>query len=481
MFSKVRARVRRTAAWRLSALATAVFAAGTAAVFTVAYLTLAAGIRQRGDRWLDGETAALAKAAAHAPRAALAQAFAEEARELATRRLAVSDEPEDARESVAFFALLDHRGTPLLVHAPATWSEILPALEAAHIRPGPPQSVPVPGWEYPLRVASRALPDGSLLLAGESLAGDKALLDETAQNLAWMWAAVTLCGFAVSWVSIRRLLARVDAVTEVAAAIGPEQLGRRLPAQPHGDEIARLVATFNVMLDRIETSIDQMRAIGEAVAHDLRSPITAIRGALEMALTAPDAGQARERVASALDGLDRLTAMLDDALDASEAEAGALRLRREPLELRALAGDVVELYIPAAQERGLALRLRAPASVEVRADQALLRRALTNLLDNALAHLPAGCEVEVLVQTDGRTAAITVADNGPGFPPEIRDRAFERFVRGQRSSGTGLGLALVRAAAIVHVGTVRLEQPAGGGSAIAIEIPTAAADPQGHA
>jgi signal transduction histidine kinase len=481
MFSRLEARIRRTAAWRLSAVATAVFAAGTAAVFAVAYLTLAAGIQQRGDRWLDGETASLAETAAGAPRAALARAFAEESRELATRRLAVSSEPEDARQSVAFFALLDRRGKPLLVHAPATWSEILPALEAAKIRPGPPRSVPVPGWEYPLRVASRALPDGSVLLAGESLAGDQALLDETVQNLAWMWAAVTLCGFAVSWVSIRRVLARVDAVTEVAAAIGPEQLGRRLPEQRHGDEIARLAATFNVMLDRIETSITQIRAIGDSVAHDLRSPLTAIRGALEMALTAPDADQARERAAAAIEGLDRLSALLDDTLDATEAEAGAARARREPFDLRALAESLVELYLPAAQERGLTLALRAPAPVELQADRALVRRALTNLLDNALAHLPAGCAVEVSVRTDGANAAIVVADDGPGFPPEIRDRAFERFVRGQRSSGTGLGLALVRAAAIVHGGTVRLEQPPGGGSVIAIEIPTAIADRPGRA
>ena len=465
----------------MSALATAVFAVGTAAVFAVAYLTLAAGIRQRGDRWLDGETGSLAELAATASRAELAKEFASEARELALHQLSAEAEPENEDENVVFFALLDRKATPLLVSAPSSWPKILAALKASHLRPGAPRSLSVPDWEYPLRIASRTLPDGSLLVAGESLAGDQELLDETVQNLAWAWGAVTLCGFAVSWFSIRRLLARVDAVTEVAAAIGPEQLGRRLPAQTHGDEIARLVATFNVMLDRIETSLAQVRAIGDAVAHDLRSPITAIRGALEMALTAPDLDQARERAASAIEGLDRLSALLDATLDASEAEAGAVRLRREPLDLRVLAEDLVELYLPAAQERGLALALRAPAPVEVCADQALLRRALTNLLDNALAHLPAECEVSVSVRNVGSTAVIAVADSGPGFPPEIRDRAFERFVRGHRSSGTGLGLALVRAAAIVHGGTVRLEQPPGGGSVIVIEIPTALPSPQGRA
>jgi signal transduction histidine kinase len=474
MFSRLSAAVRHTAAWRLSAVATAVFAIGTAAVFAAAYLMLAASIQQRGDNWLDGETASLAEVAATAPPEALKQEFAREARELTNHRLSPPSELEDAEESAVFFALLDRRGVPMLVHAPPTWREILPALDTPHLVPGPPRSVAVPGWEYPLRVASRALKDGKILLVGESMRGDQQLLDETSQSLAWMWAGVTVCGFAVSWFSIHRVLARVNAITEVAAAIGPDQLGRRLPEEKHGDEIARLVATLNVMLDRIEASITQMRAIGDSVAHDLRSPVTAIRGSLEVALTSPDDTQIRDRVASALEGLDQLSALLDATLDATEAEAGALRLRRKPVDLCALAGDLVELYLPAAQERGLALTVRAPAPVEVEADEALLRRALTNLLDNALAHLPSGCRVEVSVGADARRAVIAVTDDGPGFPAEIRDRAFERFVRGRRSAGTGLGLALVRATALVHGGTVRLVQPPGGGSVIEIEIPVVA-------
>jgi signal transduction histidine kinase len=474
MFSRLSARVRRTAAWRLSAVATAVFALGTAAVFVAAYLMLAASIQQRGDNWLDAEAASLADMAATAPREALTQEFAREVSELANRRLSAPSEPEDAKESVVFFALLDRHGTPLLVHAPATWREILPALDTPHNRPGPPRSVTVPGWEYPMRVVSCALKDGNVLLVGESLRGDQQLLDETSQSLAWMWVGVTVCGFAVSWFSIHRVLSRVNAITEVAAAIQPDQLGRRLPEERHGDEIARLVATFNVMLDRIETSITQMRAIGDSVAHDLRSPVTAIRGSLEIALTTPDDTQVRDRVASALEGLDHLSALLDATLDATEAEAGALRLRRTRLDVCALAEDVVELYLPAAQDRGLELNLRAPAPVEVWADESLLRRALTNLLDNAMAHLPSGCRVEVAVTGAARRAQISVTDNGPGFPAEIRDRAFDRFVRGRRSEGTGLGLALVRATALVHGGTVRLGQPPGGGSMIEIEIPAAA-------
>jgi signal transduction histidine kinase len=472
MFSRLRERIRRTAAWRLSAVATAVFAIGSGAVFAIAYFMLAAGIQERGDNWLDGETAALAQVAAAEPRAALEAEFARETRELTSHRLAASAEPEDAPANAAFFALFDHTGKPVLVSASSSWVRILPALERAGIQSGPPRSVAVPGWEYPLRVASRGLSDGNILVAGESLSGDQELLDETAQSLAWLWAAVTACGFAVSWFGVRRVLARVDAVTEVAAAIGPDELGRRLTEEPHGDEIARLVATFNVMLDRIETSVVQTRAIADSVAHDLRSPVTAIRGSLEMALTSRDEAEARERMAAAIEGLDQLSALLDATLDTSEAEAGALRLRRRAVELRALASDLLELYLPAAQDRCIVLTLRPGAPVKANADEVLLRRALSNLLDNSLAHLPAGSTVEVAVNGDANRVRLAVTDDGPGFPPGVREQAFDRFVRGPRSKGIGLGLALVRAAAIVHGGTARLIQPAHGGSVVEIEIPT---------
>jgi signal transduction histidine kinase len=472
MFSRLSASVRHTAAWRLSLITTAVFSIGIGTVFAVAYATLAATIQRRADNWLDGETASLAELAATASREALQMEFAREAHELAHHRLSPPNESQDVDEGGVFFALLDRRGSPLLVVAQPTWTRILPALDVPHMRPGPPRSVVVPGWKYPVRVASRPVSGADLLVVGESTRGDRQLLHETAEGLAWVWSGVMICGFAVSWFSIHRVLSRVNAITEVAAAIRPDQLDRRLPEERHGDEIAGLVATFNVMLDRIETSITQMRAIGDSVAHDLRSPVTAIRGSLELALTGTDNGQVRDRVASALDGLDHLSALLDATLDATEAEIGALRLRRQRVDLCALADTLVELYLPAAQSRGLDLTLRAGSPVPVWVDETLLRRALSNLLDNGLAHLPRGCSLEVAVSGDAQRAVISVRDDGPGFPPEIRTHAFDRFVRGRGSSGHGLGLALVRAAALAHGGDVRLGQPASGGSVIEFEIPT---------
>jgi signal transduction histidine kinase len=473
MSSRPRTDLRRTAAWRLSALPTAVFAVGTAGVFAAGYLTLAASIQRRSDTWLEGELTSLAEIATHAPEAALAQEFARELRELRSRRLAPPPHGADEREEdVNLFALIDPTGRPVMVAPPASAGAIISALDLPHFATGPPRWLAVPGLEYPIRVASRRLEDGRTLLVAQSSSADQALLEETTENLAWVWGAVTVCGFAVSWLSARRVLSRVNRVTALAAAIAGDQLDQRLPAEARQDEVARLVETFNVMLDRIQTSISQMRTVADSLAHDLRSPVTFIRGSLEVALTSSDEDQLRDSVASALEGLGQLSVVLDTSLDTSEADAGALRLHRRTLDLTSLAEELVELYLPAAQERGLALTLEARGALSVSVDEGLVRRALADLLDNALMHLPPGCRVTVTVAGDEERAAVRVTDDGPGFPAEIRERAFERSVKGPRSSGSGLGLALVRAVALAHGGNVRLSQPSGGGSTIELDIPT---------
>lgn len=470
--------LRTTAAWKLAGLATTVFAVGSAGVFAAAYLTLAASIRSRSDTWLEGELALLADTAGAASPETLAQELHHEVRELTSRRLAPAPKEEDeGDEDVDFFAVLDRDGRALQVAATASWDAIAGALDAQHLAPGPPRWLTVPGLEYPVRMASRRLADGRTIVAGQSSSVDQALLEETTENLSWVWGAVTLFGFAVSWFAARRVLSRVDRVTALAAAIEGHQLDRRLPHEGRQhDEIARLVETFNVLLERIQMSVTQVRTIADALAHDLRSPVTSIRGSLEVALTSADDEQLRGSVAAALDGLDQLSATLDASLDTTEGEAGALRLHRSNIDLTELADGLVELYAPAAQSRGLDLSLRHSGPVVAWADETLLRRALGNLLDNALAHVPGGSHVEVGVSRDADRAVISVKDDGPGFSDEVRDHAFDRYVRGRHSTGAGLGLALVRAAALAHDGAARLGRVPAGGSVIEIEIPVGKPD-----
>jgi signal transduction histidine kinase len=162
--------------------------------------------------------------------------------------------------------------------------------------------------------------------------------------------------------------------------------------------------------------------------------------------------------------------MLNTTLDLAEADAGALPLQKEPIELTRLIQPLVDLYQPAMDERGHRVTTQLHPIV-VDADRSLLNRMIANLLDNEVAHLPPGCDVNIAVQASGLDARIVFSDDGPGFPPELLDRAFERFVKGEHSTGHGLGLAFVQAVVTAHGGTVVLANQPGGGAVISLSMP----------
>ena len=254
--------------------------------------------------------------------------------------------------------------------------------------------------------------------------------------------------------------------------MGSDDLSSRLPEGRNRDEITRLSRTFNHMLDRIQASVHQMRILTDSVAHDLKSPVTSIRGSLEVALSDETKGQWREPVAEAIDGLDRLSQLLNTTLDVAEADAGALQLRKETIDLSELVSQLVDLYQPAlAEHRHEVVTELQPVQVE--ADTSLLHRTIANLLDNEIAHLSPGCNIRISVHPTEGEAELIVADNGPGFPPELRDRVFERFVKGANSTGHGLGMAFVGAAIQAHGGRAEVRQSAEGGAMIVLRMPMA--------
>jgi len=221
------------------------------------------------------------------------------------------------------------------------------------------------------------------------------------------------------------------------------------------------------MLDRIESTVHQLHTITESLAHDLRSPLTAIRGKLETAL-ASDVRDHAESIVSAIDELDRLTEFLNTSLDVAEARADALRLSRIEVDLDELVRGMIDLYEPSMNDKGLGIQIRSAGSVKVLADPALLHRVIANLLDNELKHLPASCLVCVSLRADDHMATLTVEDNGPGFDVEVGRHLFERRVKGRASRGHGLGLAFVEAVVRVHGGSVTAVMISPGSSDVSI-------------
>jgi signal transduction histidine kinase len=307
--------------------------------------------------------------------------------------------------------------------------------------------------------------------------GARNTLHQLTRRFLFIWSLVALFGFLISYLSARRMLSRVEEITETAARIGSDDLSSRLPEPSNSDEISRLARTFNHMLGRIQSSVNQLRAVTNSVAHDLKSPVTSIRGKLEAALVDGRDDKWPEAVAEAIEGLDRLSQQLNTTLDLAEAEGGALKLERAPIDLSQAVRQLVDLYRPAMADRHHRLVVDLQDHVYVDADANLMNRTISNLLENEMVHVPAGCEVHVRVKASDGSAEFVVQDNGPGFPPDIGSRAFERFVKGEHSPGHGLGLAFVDAIVQAHGGTVKISGGEIGGAVIAISLPLAVLEP----
>jgi signal transduction histidine kinase len=286
-----------------------------------------------------------------------------------------------------------------------------------------------------------------------------------------LWLAIVVLGFVIVFYATRRMLGHVREITEAASRIGQSDLSSRVPNTRGNDEVGNLARTLNHMLDRIENTVHQLHTITDSLAHDLRSPLTAIRGKLETVLTNEANVAQAEPIVSAIDELDRLTEFLNTSLDVAEAKADALRLSRTNIDLDELVRGMIDLYEPCMSDKGLCIQIRSTGVVTVQADPALLHRVVANLLDNELKHLPPSCTVSVSIRTDDTIATLTVEDDGPGFDVEVVRQLFERRVKGRESRGHGLGLAFVEAVVRVHGGSVTAANRIEGGARLSIVLP----------
>jgi signal transduction histidine kinase len=472
--------LRSTASWRISSWPTVAFAVGSAAAFAIVYLLVANDIERRTDAWLSGEAEVLANVSQNVPHDYLYDRMVEEVAELASREIPDRPKGRGPSRDRVFFVLTRNGQEPLYV-GPNPKEVFLRALDGADLRPGIPQPVHVTGWPLPFRVVYQPRKGAGVVYLGFADAGAARMMRRLTARFVQIWFGMVALGFLISAAGAYRTLRRVERITEAVARIDAEDLSGRLPEGPHGDEISRLSRTFNHMLERVQSSVHQLRILTDSVAHDMKSPVTSIRGSLEVALSDGDGQAWREPVADAIEKLDRLSEALNTSLDLAEAEAGALRLRREPLDLGELVRQLTDLYQPAMAERRHDVICDLQEGVVIDGDSSLISRAITNLLDNEIVHLPPGCRVSVTLRGGDEEASLLVEDDGPGFPAGLRVRAFERFVKGQHSTGRGLGLAFVNAVIQAHGGGVAIADRHGAGTVISVTVPVAKAATTGRA
>ena len=273
----------------------------------------------------------------------------------------------------------------------------------------------------------------------------------------------------------RRGLRPVRDLAETARAIDRSgDLSRRVVERGSGDELDDLSVAFNRMLDRNQRLVHGMRDALDNVAHDLRTPLTRLRGTAEVALSEADPATAREALADCIEETDRVLVILRAAMDVSEAESGIMKLERVPTALGRLAADTIDLYTAVAEDAGVALSITSDDGVVAEVDAARMRQAIANLVDNAIKYTPRDGRVEIEIERTGADATVRVRDTGMGITPDALPRIWDRLYRGDASRskpGLGLGLSLVKAIVQAHGGDVAVESIVGAGSTFSIRIP----------
>jgi signal transduction histidine kinase len=473
MSSKTTKPIVRSAAWRISFWATLAFAFGVMFVFLFLHYFVADDIQRRSDAWLSGEVQVLADVAERTPKGALHGQVVEEIAELAGKEVPNKLPSESNSEDSVFFLQTTEAGSMMLWVGGISGEETSKAIRASRVAPDRPFDLQVRGIAIPFRVVWTRIDDGSRIYLGLSEQEQLRVLRILRIRFFFLWMLIVLFGFAVVFVSTRSMLNDVREITEAASRIGHSELNTRVPATERNDEVAQLAFTLNHMLDRIENSMHQLHTITNSLAHDLRSPLTAIRGKLEVSLSSSNHSRQNRPIVAAIEELDRLTEFLNQSLDIAEARADALLLTRSVIDLDESLRAMIDLYEPSMIEKGLQIKLRSSGPVKIEADAGLIHRMISNLFDNELKHLPAASTVTIQLRAADGNAMLTLEDDGPGFAPEVSSQLFERRAKGRQSKGHGLGLAFIDAVIRAHGGTVTAANRASGGASLSVTLPLA--------
>jgi len=315
-----------------------------------------------------------------------------------------------------------------------------------------------------------------LLQVGASLAGQDGALRRFLELLLWGMPAGLLLGVLVGRWMAGVALAPLERFAAAARTIDAANLRQRLPVRGAEDELDEVAHAFNETLTRVEDAVGEMRQFSTAIAHELRTPIAALRGEIELAARRPGATEdQRETAASQLEELDKLKRMIDQLLTLARAESGQIPLAHTRVELAPIVEDVVEQLESVAQAQGLTLAADVAARPAIVGDASWIERMLLNLLDNAFKFTPGGGAVTIRVSEAGPNAVVEVLDTGIGLTPDVLPHVFERFYRGDPARaaggfGVGLGLSLVKWIVDRHDGRVEAAAMPGGGACFTVTL-----------
>ena len=389
-------------------------------------------------------------------------------------------EAQAAGEKKVFFRLLNLTGEAFSSSNMSYWKDInvdVAALEKLLRGSGPVlETITIPYRSDEVRILYAMLSPTVIVQVGQAMESQARLLDAFKRIFIITMSFLTVLAAGVGWFMARRAVSGIEAVTHTAQKISRGSLEERVPVKPRGDEIDQLATTFNQMVDRIQTLVMEIKEMSDNIAHDLRSPVTRIRGTAEVTLTTGKSLEDYETMAaSTIEDCDRLLDMINTML-ISKTEAGIEMPAGDEVEVESLIRKACELFDPIAEDKHVSLSYNAAEKILVSGNARMLQRMLANILDNAVKYTPSGGKIDVSVaETKDHNITISIKDTGVGISGADLNRIFERFYRCDQSRsqpGTGLGLSLARAIARAHGGDITVTSAVDQGSTFTIVLPS---------